>query len=598
MNSMVDRVLEDPIGSLQETAPPPRLRPQTSKPAMRTRAVNKSPQRPGTAHGRYQVLKAGPTMGANMVTPLCKTHVKKPPPFNNFLVFVVDVEDAERMQAAKTVQELSEDILDALGLKLPHGKELQAIYSGYEGPERISISSDGDLVDYYARFSSSGNENEDSGYDARKDPELQDVIRELEKMRLGGILTKMQMTKYLRLLGDSRMFFLKTQKELSQTREELFDLQESMPAKIELAAKRAVDKREAELFKQFEQEKATLLAKIREETQKMIGPLRDAAEKSKAALKELQKEYQNKKAELSKTQTKLEGMEETVRTADSRAQELGEQLRAAEQQIAEDAARKTQLEQQLAEAIDVIDSNGLERPGSSSSSGEQDGGKNSKNKFLWNIPKIQTKVSWPRERSICSSDKKLQDLSSVVIEFYPGGVEASFPGYCALRLHVPDRTRLKWSVIFGKNQKTHDCGQRSDDFAKDLWWCRNGILWPNVCKLEDIKRNIDRETDSIQLAFEALTVSQLPVAAADASASRSKSLGRPRTASANFASRGNLIMEEGQRKKLENLPPFDKSLVKIFYDAELLNNAWLQDFVAGWLAQKRFVQHAKQVSKA
>jgi len=419
---------------------------------------------------------------------------------------------------------------------------------------------------------------------------LTDVIKELEAMRLGGILTKMQMTKYLRLLGDNRMLYLKTVKELQRTRDELYELQEGLPAKIELAVNRAVTKREVELLKQAEQEKGLLLAKCREESQKMLKPLQDAAENSKKALKDIQVQFQKTKSLLSKTETKLAAAEETVRTADARYRDSQEQLHDTERLLQDTRAEREELERALADANEVIDSNGLERPGGSGSSGEDgSGGSGAKNSFSWNIPKIQSKVSWPRERSVCSSDKKLASLSSVVVEFYPGGVEASFPGYCALRLHVPDKTRLSWGVVFGKMKKTHDCGKRaSDDFAKHLWWCRSGILWPNVCKLEDVKRNIDRESDSILLTFEAFSVTSLPD-----EPQRAATLPRPRTASANFASRGQLLMDSG-KQRMQLKQNFDKTLVRIFYDSELLTNAWLQDFVAGWLAQKKLAQEAKK----
>ena len=44
----------------------------------------------------------------------------------------MDVEDAYRVDLdVKTINELNEDIMDALGLRLPKGKEIQSIYSGY-----------------------------------------------------------------------------------------------------------------------------------------------------------------------------------------------------------------------------------------------------------------------------------------------------------------------------------------------------------------------------------------------------------------------------------------------------------------------------------
>eukprot|EP00392_Amoebophrya_sp_AT5.2_P006139 g6149.t1 len=96
------------------------------------------------------------------------------------------------------------------------------------------------------------------------------------------------------------------------------------------------------------------------------------------------------------------------------------------------------------------------------------------------------------------------------------------------------------------------------------------------------------ESDSILLTFEAFSVTSLPD-----EPQRAATLPRPRTASANFASRGQLLMDSG-KQRMQLKQNFDKTLVRIFYDSELLTNAWLQDFVAGWLAQKKLAQEAKK----
>jgi hypothetical protein len=41
----------------------------------------------------------------------------------------MDVEDAVMLDEPKKLDELNEDIIDALGLQIPKGKEIQAIYS-------------------------------------------------------------------------------------------------------------------------------------------------------------------------------------------------------------------------------------------------------------------------------------------------------------------------------------------------------------------------------------------------------------------------------------------------------------------------------------
>jgi len=111
--------------------------------------------------------------------------------------------------------------MDVLGLSLPKGKELQAIYAGYDGPRRIGLNTDAQMVEYYSRFTDAGGDRrkDTDNYDARRDPEMQHIIADLEKMRLGAILTKMQMSKYLRLLGEAKKDFRELEKDWKELSE-------------------------------------------------------------------------------------------------------------------------------------------------------------------------------------------------------------------------------------------------------------------------------------------------------------------------------------------------------------------------------------------
>jgi len=68
-------------------------------------------KRPQTSPA-YQpaVGRAGPTFGGQgeMLEAHYRAHPSRAPPFNNFMIFIVDVEGAIRLEAAKTISELSE----------------------------------------------------------------------------------------------------------------------------------------------------------------------------------------------------------------------------------------------------------------------------------------------------------------------------------------------------------------------------------------------------------------------------------------------------------------------------------------------------------
>jgi len=224
---------------------------------------------------------------------------------------------------------------------------------------------------------------------------------------------------------------------------------------------------------------------------------------------------------------------------------------------------------------------GLRRPSSDSSGAEGPSG-SEKNSFSWNVPKILERLQWVKERSLCSADVKVGNLSSVTLEFYPGGVEASWPGYCAMRIHVPDRTRLTWGIFAGVGPTRHSCGQRTDEFASHHWWCKKGVLWPNLCKVEDLRRQIARESNSLCITFTALQVSTIEKP--QQTCSRTNSLPRPMTAGGMGFGRRNLEEHTALRSFAKS--QFDKRHVQILYKRENLTNPWLAEFVVNWLQSR------------
>ena len=59
-----------------------------------------------------------------------------------------------------------------------------------------------------------------------------------------------------------------------------------------------------------------------------------------------------------------------------------------------------------------------------------------------------------------------------MIEFFPRGDSTSYDGFCAVKLRVPDNTKLRWTISIGEING----GPRCDHYERHLWWCRSGVV--------------------------------------------------------------------------------------------------------------------------
>lgn len=77
--------------------------------------------------------------------------------------------------------------------------------------------------------------------------------------------------------------------------------------------------------------------------------------------------------------------------------------------------------------------------------------------FKWKITKFEEKVAeYARDRPCMSQEFALWGLKGLQVEWYPNGVDNSFPGWSAVKLRIPTmqsrcKVSVKWRVIFGSN---------------------------------------------------------------------------------------------------------------------------------------------------
>merc|ERR1719375_2056399 len=119
-------------------------------------------------------------------------------------------------------------------------------------------------------------------------------------------------------------------------------------------------------------------------------------------------------------------------------------------------------------------------------------------RFEWVIPGMRAKLEkWERGRAIHSPEFCLESVDDMMIEFFPRGDSTSYDGFCAVKIRVPDNTKIRWSFQIGEILG----GPRCDHYERHLWWCRSGVVWNNFCTEYDLERQID-ENDQLTCVFQ------------------------------------------------------------------------------------------------
>ncbi|CAD7969800.1 unnamed protein product [Amoebophrya sp. A25] len=610
--------------------------------------MKSSPSRSPTRQGPRD-YQAGPVCGGAILRPKEDYTVKEiqvPTSMQRTLIFVVDLSDAVLMDPElKPLEDLRSDVLDAMGVA--SGKrEFQVILAGYEGHERLEITDTAALKSFFERMEVRdqksyesdadlyGDDPEGNGDPARiaalKDyasykkaatAEFAATKQQLAELRLGSIITKMQMRRYIdRLLEiqkDSlqanferdtfKHLVAETDKKVEAVKQKLqeqqdlyFELESSIEKKVvssiadarvvfEQDKQREMQKQREDLTEKFNKERDTILADAERKLQTCTAPLQariaelDAnllkqEDKLKAAdaqileaknslettLKELEATKTEKaiveaklralegelgaaRASLKSLQEKLDKevgdakekaaaaesaaaaklaaaeekkkREEERREREAAAAKAAEERRKAEEEAetsssgrqAEELAKLKEdmegLAKSLDEAYKIFDDYGIPIPGRTTQDHDA-------RTFKWKITKLEEKIEeYAKDRPCMSQEFTLWGLKGLQVEWYPNGVDNSFPGWSAVKLRIPTmqsrcKVAVKWRVIFGSNLWV---GPRSDEFCEQYWWCRKGVInWPNFCKTEILKQQVD-EKGAITMTIDIIKATITPV---------------------------------------------------------------------------------------
>jgi len=530
--------------------------------------IDGNPGTPALSSATY--VEAKPCSGGKSLRPQQVTRqIVVPEWMTKLMIFVVDMTSCKLADGElRQVIEMKEDIQDALGI-VCEGKRMQVLFSGYDGPRRKEINNDEDLNYFFEAFGVIEIKNDDDPLARKKhdDPKHEEQHRKLEqnsmkhfnmtkeqltKLRLGNCVTKIQMRKYLRLLGDQKQKLIdiemanyikaeeigKLKGELGELKEEFTSLEktheelvESVPGQIELAAMKAVH----EAHQEWKAEKELEIKKLlREHAMAMAKQRAELEQKKKSELDQLQtkmrKEINRISAErdaikedlaqafkeIEKMKEKEEEMNKKIRELDRENHLLKEDIDALNEQIQgkistvdeERKRRIAELEEQyescrkqLEECIRVLEENNIPVPGRVM--------KQESTLFKWHMMRVTDKFkNYSKEHSIQSPEFTLWGIKGLQAEFFPAGIGATNLGWSAIKLRIPrlhsiegktHKVSLKWKVVLEDGMVL---GPRVDEFCDNYWWCKKGmVVWPNFGKADDLVERIN-ERDSLNIIIE------------------------------------------------------------------------------------------------
>jgi len=419
---------------------------------------------------------------------------------------------------------------------------MQVIFSGYDGPKRKEINNDKDLNIFYQTFGIIVQAEVDQGtrtkYENAEHEEKHRKLEEksvknfnmtsteLKKLRLGGCVTKIQMRKFLRHLGDRMKENVQTKMDLHITKEkqELLvidhealnvehdilntkynELEESVPGQIEMACTKAVFNAHKEWKIQKEAEIKKIDAQHNLEIEKQKNELK------KTMRNEVEKVHQQRKKEVAEVVAERDAVQQKLIVAEEEIENkqkelerfagLGDAEIERQKRMDELEARFASCKKQLEECINLLEEHDIPVPGKIR--------RQESTLFKWRLARISDKfTNYTKDHSIQSPEFTLWGIKGLQAEFFPAGIQNTHPGWSALKFRIPrleavqgktHRVSLKWKVLL----EDGTClGQRRDEFCDNYWWCRKGmVVWPNFAKQEVLQQHVSAK-DYLDLTLE------------------------------------------------------------------------------------------------
>lgn len=124
------------------------------------------------------------------------------------------------------------------------------------------------------------------------------------------------------------------------------------------------------------------------------------------------------------------------------------------------------------------------------------------NMHSFRVSSFSEKMRWPKGRMVQSPEFNIPELGETQLEFFPAGEINSRPGWCSVRLRVPDGSRMRWRVTVGNKE----FDPREDHYDARQWWNRYGIQCLNFCQADDLLAEVLPESDSVVLGVQVLEI--------------------------------------------------------------------------------------------
>ncbi|KAF4670385.1 hypothetical protein FOL47_002062 [Perkinsus chesapeaki] len=419
-----------------------------------------------------------------------------------FLVLVVDFSEAVLLgeETPLTFQALKSGIAEALGVDAEI-KLVEMIISSYTGLSRIPIETDSDLCEFYdnVQCETSGNEKTPS----KTDLMIRQLKDEYETIIAG----------HLRRIDELQMEKNALETRVSEMEEDLGGLTAQYSTKL-TAAEKDITKR---VKGEFKEKMKAFEAEVAQKEKEFKTQLKQRGEQLAAQRREIgevRKELQEVQEGLKYNESLVEENTKIIADRDARIEELLDECERLKQEHGHGETHATLCPSHLGE----LSGGGGSRRGSLSalrsssrrSSKVSEASRRSslastkatekRSRFTFTVPSISDKIQrYQKGRPYLSEEvTDLTGLDFAQVEFFPNGDVTSRNGWCAIKMRVPNRTKIRWSVSIGRQHK----GPRVDVFEESLWWCRYGLLWANFCQISKLLGEVTDDKDELAVTVE------------------------------------------------------------------------------------------------